>query len=66
MRSTVWHPNEEFDHPVHNLQLVYRVSVNGSPRPEQEGSTSDARWIPLEDVGSIDVLLLVIESLASL
>lgn len=41
---------------VHAIRIVYRVRVDeGEVRHEADGSTSEARWVPLGDLDSIEL-----------
>ena len=45
---------------LHSLRIVYRVSCSGLPRVvEKNGSVSDARWVPLFELGSLPMVDLV-------
>lgn len=65
VRSEVFELPEETDHPIHGLQLVYRVDVDGEPRDEVDGSTDRARWIPLAEIDVLAVVPLVTHALAT-
>ncbi len=45
---------------VHQVRIVYRVDCAGAPKVmEEQGSVSDARWIPLGDLSSVSLVGLV-------
>ena len=54
---------EAVGRPVHNLQIVFAVEAGGEPRPEERGSTVDARWVPVDEVEDLVLVSLVRESL---
>ena len=54
---------EAVDRTVHNLQIVFAAHADGEPRPEQGGSTVDARWVPLDDLDDLLLVPLVRESI---
>ena len=46
--------------PLHAMRVVYRASVvPGDLVVEVDGSSDDARWVPLADLGTIPVVDLV-------
>jgi 8-oxo-dGTP diphosphatase len=44
---------------IHVVQAVYLVSASGTPMNEIDGSTDEARWWPLNEVGEIRLVELV-------
>lgn len=56
--SFVYDPPER--DPVYAVRIVYEVAVQGEPRvTEVDGSVDEARWVPLEEIGSVPVVGLV-------
>lgn len=46
--------------PLHALRVIYRAHIaGGSLRSEVGGSTDQAAWVPLEDIGSLATTTLV-------
>jgi hypothetical protein len=55
--------NEVVNRPIHNLQIVFSTWAEGRPRPETDGSTIDARWVPLTELDTMVVVPLVSASI---
>ncbi len=66
VRSRVWEAGEEFDRPIHSMQVVFAVSASGSPRPETSGSTDHAAWVPLERLSSVPITPVADEAVQTL
>lgn len=48
------------DGPLHALRVVYLARiVGGSLTPEADGSSDEARWVPLDAVGDLPTVSLV-------
>lgn len=48
------------DPELHTIRIIYRASVTDGPlRHEVDGSSDEARWVPLGDLGSLRTLSLV-------
>lgn len=48
------------DPELHTIRIVYRASVQDGPlQNEVDGSSDEARWVSLKDVGSLKTLSLV-------
>lgn len=46
--------------PLYALRIIYRASLlGGELRPEQGGSSDDARWMPLDEVATLKRVSLV-------
>lgn len=41
---------------LHSVRLIYEVEVDGSVRPETDGSTDAVRWFPLSDLGALPLI----------
>ncbi|WP_087015158.1 NUDIX hydrolase [Leucobacter sp. 7(1)] len=48
------------DPELHTIRIVYRASVKDGPlQNEVDGSSDEARWVPIKDLGSLRTLSLV-------
>ncbi|MBL3699513.1 NUDIX hydrolase [Leucobacter luti] len=48
------------DPELHTIRIVYRASVKDGPlQNEVDGSSDEARWVPIRDIGSLRTLSLV-------
>ena len=72
LRPRILHPlfvrshvvdNAAVNRPIHNLQIVFEASASGVPRPEADGSTIDARWVPLGETDALRTVPLVRDAL---
>lgn len=55
-------PDDGADSDLHSLRLVYRATVRDERAPlthEADGSTDEARWVPLAELGTHDLVTLV-------
>lgn len=44
------------DRPLHAVSVLFEATVvGGSLRPESDGSTDDAAWVPLADLAGLDL-----------
>lgn len=58
IESAIW--RAEGPEPLHSLRIVYEVEAHGEPVViDVDGSTCDARWILLEDLGALQTNSLV-------
>jgi 8-oxo-dGTP diphosphatase len=61
INSHVFPAVDEMDLPaLHAVRLIYRVSAEGLPTVvEEDGTTSDAAWFPLDDLDGVSIIELV-------
>ena len=55
-------PHDGADSDLHSLRLVYRATVRDERAPlthEADGSTDEAGWVPLAELGTHDLVTLV-------
>ncbi|MCW2289350.1 NUDIX hydrolase [Leucobacter luti] len=51
---------EGTDPELHTIRIVYRASVKDGPlQNEIDGSSDEARWVPIREIGSLRTLSLV-------
>ncbi len=49
--------------PLQAVQFIYEVEASGTPRVmEEAGSTVEAAWIPLAEMGVLPLVQLVVET----